>query len=385
MDKPAKIVITAALFLALSFGFLGGVWPHAAVSFERLHVFLFNLCTGGTLILYFTEAQAGVQKTPRFFFCLTVLYALGAAARFYALPLVVSVPMVILVERSRQRRFGLVPWDFLKSAVSVSAKFHHASLLCLSIAIVMASLVILNSEYFHLVSYEKLTLDVFFLGYSFPISLITMSIMFSFMAHRHGSSLPGTAPEAQSQLGDGGADGTGISVVEQVCFWTINLGVIIFFVFIIAKMSALEVALAAGLFVSVCVVFYLFLTRSPQLQQKTFLLSGMAFLLCTGITGVLYTLRYYLPFFDRIHTHLLLLHAMTALYGWNLTGLLIIVRWQDFPIRLNSRFLILLHWVIVALLVPMGKGVPALAMAALLGYLVLLTAALFAQGRTQRA
>src|SRR4030042_5815403 len=110
--------------------------------------------------------------------------------------------------------------DFFRAGTSTAKKFHQASLLCLSLAFVFSSLVILNNQFYHWISYEKLTLDVFFLGFSFPVSLITFSVIFTFVK---------TETKAAR-------------LFEHLLFWTVNLGVIIFFIFIILELFVLEIA-----------------------------------------------------------------------------------------------------------------------------------------------
>ncbi len=255
----------------------------------------------------------------------------------------------------RIERFGLFPVDFFRRA-PVSEKFNQASLLCLSFGILFASLVILNNEYLNLIAYRKLTIEVFFLGYSFPVSLITMSIMFSFMADR-GSLL--------------------VAVLKEIGFWSVNLGVIVFFVLIIFEFGIPEMVAASTLFFAVWMIFFLFLATAPSLQQKTFLVSGMVFLLFTALTGIFYILPFFYPSLGQYREPSLVLHSMVSLYGWNLSGLFIIMRWSDFPIRLNSALAIALHWSIVLVLAPLGKYVlpiAALAMAAYVGLLLIVLA-----------
>ncbi len=351
MSAPLRLLLGLTMTLALLAGFLHSLWPEALVSFKRLHIFLFNLCSGGALILYFTEGKNTFSPKVRLFFFLTLLYAFAAAAGWYIPAMLLSIPVVLIVESVRIERFSFFPFDFFSPETSVSSKFNHASLLCLSCGLVIASLVILNNEYLRLVSYEKLTLEVFFLGYSFPISLITMSVMFSFMTNR------------QSLL---------VAILMELSFWLVNLGVIIFFVFIILGLFIPEITMAITLFLSVCMIFYLFLMTAPRIQQKAFLTSGMVFLMFTGFTGILYILRYFVPVFDRYHEIVLLLHAMVSLYGWNLSGLFIIIRWDDFPIQLNSGYAIVLHWIIVLVLVPLGRYFSPLAPFIILAYVALL-------------
>jgi hypothetical protein len=350
VSSKAKILLGVVMTLSLLFGFLHEIWPSAAVSFKRLHIFGFNLLTGGSLILYHVVGK-GVF-TPRLvaYFGFALLYALFAAAGWYIPALVLSIPLFLLVESVRIERFSIFPVDFFRRA-PVSEKFDQASLLCLSIGIVFASLVILNNEYLRLIHYEKLTIEVFFLGYSFPVSLITMAIMFSFMTERKQRLLP---------------------ALKELSFWLVNLGVIVFFVLIILELTIPVIATAITLFVTVWMIFFLFVATAPDVQQRTFLVSGMIFLLFTALTGILYVSTYLYPFLDDYREPLLVLHAMVSLYGWNLSGLFIIIRWSDFPIRLNSALAIALHWGIVLVLAPVGKYVLPAAGLALVAYVALL-------------
>jgi len=351
MSSKAKILLGVVMTLSLAAGFLHEVWPNAPLSFKRLHIFGFNLLTGGSLILYHIAGK-GVF-TPRIvsYFAFALLYALFAAAGWYTPALVLSIPLFLLVESVRIERFSLFPVDFFRRA-PVSEKFYQASLLCLSIGIVFASLVILNNEYWRLIHYEKLTIEVFFLGYSFPVSLITMGIMFSFMTER------------QSRLR---------AVLKEFSFWLVNLGVIVFFVLIVLELTIPVIAIAVTLFVTVWMIFFLFVATAPKVQQKTFLVSGMIFLLFTALTGILYAATYLYPFFNGYREPLLFVHAMVSLYGWNLSGMFIIIRWSDFPIQLNSALAIALHWSIVLVLAPLGKFVlPASSVLAMVAYVALL-------------
>jgi hypothetical protein len=119
-------------------------------------------------------------------------------------------------------------------------------------------------------------------------------------------------------------------------------------------------------------IFFLFVATAPDVQQRTFLVSGMIFLLFTALTGILYVSTYLYPFLDDYREPLLVLHAMVSLYGWNLSGLFIIIRWSDFPIRLNSALAIALHWGIVLVLAPVGKYVLPASVLALVAYVALL-------------
>lgn len=352
-------MIAGTMSLALVFGFLDSFGPDAFVSCKRLHIFLFNLVSGGVLIIYYSQRTPDLGKRAMTYYLLSLAYALSAAARLYPLTLALSLPLFALVESVRIRRFSLFPFDFFRRDVRVCEKFHQAALLCLSLGIAIASLVILNNEYLHLISYRKLTLDVFFLGFSFPISLITMSLMFSFM------------PEDRSPA---------TRLVMETCFWIVNLGVITFFAFIIFEMFVPEITVATTLFLAVGVIYYLFVKTAPAVQQKTFLLSGMTFLLLTALTGIFYILHYYFPALADYREQLLRVHAMVSLYGWNLSGLIIIMRQYDFPIRLNSLLPIALHWTIVLVLAPLGKHDPFLALLTVAAYVLLLALVLMSRG-----
>ncbi len=47
---------------ALTCGFLHHLIAPEVMNFERLHIFLFNLCSGGTLLIYFTEGTRQLNK-----------------------------------------------------------------------------------------------------------------------------------------------------------------------------------------------------------------------------------------------------------------------------------------------------------------------------------
>jgi hypothetical protein len=362
MQLKEKILLGITMTLALLFGFLHTLWPDLPISAKRLHVFLFNLCTGGSLILYYAEGIAVLSKKVKLFFFLSLLYAISAAASLYIYTLLLSIPLFFIVESIRIKKFSVFPTGFFSTDSDTSEKFKQASLLCLSLAIIIASLVVINNEYMHWVSYPKLTIDVFFLGYSFPISLITMSIMFYFIKTVRRSAF----------------------LLKETSFWIINLGVISFFAFIIVEIFVPEILVASTLSVTVIVIFIMFLKNAPQVQQKSFLISGMAFLLFTALTGVVYILKYFMPALDEYKDAILLIHATVSLYGWNLSGLFIIIRWQDFPIELNSRFSIFLHWSIVMILVPIAKYYPLVSLLAMPAYLVLLAKVLFSNGNGQK-
>lgn len=74
------------------------------------------------------------------------------------------------------------------------------------------------------------------------------------------------------------------------------------------------------------------------------------------ITDILYIILKFIPDYSREKMQFLLrVHAFASLYGWNLSGLAVICRNRDFPIRLNSRDVIFAHWITVMILAPFNR------------------------------
>ena len=361
MSTNLKYILWLMMTSALACGFLHHVVAPERINFERLHIFLFNLCSGCTLLVYYTEGEHHLSPRSRLFLILAVSFALSAFLHWYLAAMCLSLALSWIVEKVRVAHFGsVVPRALFTATEPVSRKFHQAALLCLSIGLAMSSLVMLNSVYLHWWHIEKLKLDTFFLGFSFPVSLISMSVIFSLMQRSKTNF---------------------IKALKEASFWVINLGVIIFFLFILANMFHAQVVMSSSLFVAVACVFWLYWRLGIQLQQKAFLSSGILFLLITSITGIAYILLlmspYYIPQYSQ---PLLRLHAFTALYGWNLSGLMVIGRHGDFPLQLHSSKIIGLHWLTVLVLCPLGYFLPFFALLAVLSYAVLLWMLLFNQG-----
>jgi hypothetical protein len=364
MSVRFRAMLLVLMLMALCFGFLNLFVPHVIpYDFARLHIFLFNLCSGGTVILAFTQGVGRISKTVLAFLGLSLVYAVLAFLEQYIPVVIITLLLIALAERVRMARFSFFPWDFFQADAPVSGKFHHAALLCLSMGLLISAVVILNNEYFHVVSMPKLQLNTFFLGFSFPVSLITMSLMFSFMIDKDRLTL----------------------LLKNLGFWNVNLGVIVFFLFIIFERLMPQVAVTLILFFTVIMIFYLFMALGKQIQQKTFLLSGMGFLLYTAVTGIVYILYEMMPGYSSEKYHWLLrAHSFAALYGWNLCGLAIICRYHDFPLRLHSRHLIYLHWVTVILLAPLGTYFRPFAVLTVIFYAALLFMILFSKGHGVR-
>jgi hypothetical protein len=365
MNNKLKALFSFLMITALAFGFIDIYYPVQTYSFERLHIFLFNLCTGGSILLYYTEGQAKVSKTVQLFFLGSLVYAFSAFFLVYPLTMLVSVGLYILVEKVRIEKFSFFPLQFFQKSVSVSDKFHQASLLCLSTGIVMASLVILNNEYFKWVTMEKLTLNTFFLGFSFPLSLITLSLVFSMLKKIEGS---------------------GRKVIMEACFWTITLGVIIFFVFILFERFIPQIFVTTALFIAVVTVFYLYSTFADKMQQKLFLTSGIGFLIFTAISGILYIFFQMGDDYNPERTKWLLhIHVFASLYGWNLCGLSLICRFDDFPIKLHSPTVIFIHWLTAIVLAPLGVFYGWFALLAIIGYVFITITLFFSSNYRERS
>jgi uncharacterized membrane protein len=129
------------MVIALFFGFLHNFIPE--YNFERLHIFLFNLCTGGTLILFYTCNFSDKFLLIFLFFLGSFIYAILSFYQYYILAIVVAGCLVLIVEHIRSTNFGSV-FQFFKLTNSVHNKFHHASLLCLSIGLTLSILAIIN-------------------------------------------------------------------------------------------------------------------------------------------------------------------------------------------------------------------------------------------------
>jgi len=358
MNQYLKAIILFTMTIALSFGFMHLFFPQ--YNFERLHIFLFNLCSGGTILLYFSE---GYEKPSIFtiaFLGLSLFYAFFAFINMYLPAILIALMLFILVERVRIHKFSFFPFQFFSKTIGVSQKFHHASLLCLSIGLIISILAICNNEYLKVIQSEKFQLDTFFLGFSFPLSLITLSVMFSLMDN---------------------TDAKQYKILSEINFWTINLGVIIFFIFILMGSWPLELFISVVLLIAVCSVLYLYVRYGQHVQPKAFLTSGIVFLIGTALTGIAYIVNYF-SVVSIDQTFILRFHTILSLYGWNLSGLAVICRFQDFPIKLHSKMTIILHWITVGLLAPLGYYYPFFSVIAILSYASFLGIMFFSKGVT---
>ncbi|MBF0200619.1 MAG: hypothetical protein HQK66_04775 [Desulfamplus sp.] len=407
MNTGLKIFFSTMMITALLFGYAGIYFPLEQYDFERLHIFLFNLCTGGTIILYFTEGSGKLSPRTGTFLILSIIYAFCAFFEFYPAAVIISLALASIVESLRIQLFSIFPWNFFTLKDSVADKFHQASLICLSIGLIMSSLVIINNEYVHMVTMDKLVLNTFFLGFSFPLSLITLSVIFSMIPVEvrspgtFGKGVPDTS--GNGALGKGvpdtsgnGALGKGVATssngalgrenfslnktmaLSVICFWTINLGVIIFFVFILFEKFYPQLIVTTALFAAVTTVFMLYRKLGQRMQQKQFLSSGIGFLIATAISGIIYIFYQMAPDYNPENTKWLLrIHTFASLYGWNLCGLAVICRFRDFPIRLHSGMVIFVHWLTAMILAPLGDRSIVIALFAVAGYIFIVKTLFF--------
>lgn len=356
----SRYLLFTTMALAFVFGYLD---LYLDRNFERLHIFLFNLTSGGFTILYFTEGKSIPSIKTLVFFFLSIAYALLAFFEAYFPAAAVAIILALIVESYRIKKFQIFPHSFFKIKSSASVKFHEAALLCLSIALFLSAFVILNDVWLKLFYFEKLTLNVFFLGFSFPVSLITLSIISGIIEQKNS---------------------TFINIAEHLFFWLICGGVIIFFLFIIFQIFAAEVFISTLLFVTVLMLFLFFFRFGTQIQQKYFLVSGMYFLLFSAFTGVIYVVLSKFSSYELYGKIILRMHAFCSLYGWNLTGMIVIIRWDDFPIALNTRKAIYFHWFIILLLAPIAKFYSPAVIPAIASYIIFLIFFFFSGQRVKK-
>ena len=363
MSIKLKVLFSILMITALIFGFVQIYFPIENYNFERLHIFLFNLCSGGTILLYYTQGRIEISKTVIIFFISSLVYAFSAFLTIYPVTILVSALLYVLVEKIRIKKFSYFPVGFFKSDGPVAEKFHQASLLCLSTGLVIATIVILNNEYFKFVFMGKLTLNTFFLGFSFPLSLITLSVVFSMLKKIEGSSA---------------------KIIMELCFWTITLGVIIFFIFILFEKFVPQVFVTFALFFAVVTVFFLYYRFADDIQEKLFLTSGIVFLIFTAVTGIAYIFFQMSENYDPQKIKWLLhMHVFASLYGWNLCGLSVICRFGDFPIKLHSPTVILTHWLTAIVLAPLGVFYGWFAILAVIGYAFIILTLFFSSNNRE--
>jgi len=130
-----------------------------------------------------------------------------------------------------------------------------------------------------------------------------------------------------------------------------------------------QIFITSALFLAVVTTFYLYIKFADEIQQKLFLTSGIGFLIFTAITGIAYIVFQMSQGYDPQKIKWLLhIHVFASLYGWNLCGLSVICRFDDFPIRLHSPTIIGIHWLTAVILAPLGVFYGWCAVLAVIGY-----------------
>lgn len=364
MNNKPRIVIFILVFTAFLLGFASLIFPDQSpmlmgwgehkYQMQSLHIFLYNLVAGGLVLLWFTQRKKAFSNILILYGIIAMIFSISAFANWSFLSIITLFILILIVEKVRRERFSFYPVDFFTPVVHVSEKFHHAALLCLSIAMALCAITILNNAYFHFLPIKTLVLDDFYLGFSFPLSLITLSVMFAMIDDKGNKN---------------------VLFVEELTFWVTNLGVIIFFVFILADAWYGELFIAITLVTDVTIIAYLFYTSTQHLTKTAFLMSGIGFLIYTGINGI----QLLFATHNKEELDLLLqIHAYISLYGWNLSGLIVIIRKDFFP--KNATLMIVMQWAIVSYFAPLGTMYASFAIIAAPLFFVFLYYAFFGYG-----
>jgi len=376
VNRSLRLLLMILMIAGFTAGFAGLVLPGQTAlletprqgihQFQRLHIFLFNLVAGGTILLWFAEGRRRLSPRVLIYLVLSLAFSVAAFLDHYATAIGLAAALGLVVESLRVRLYGVFPADFFRRGGGLAERYLHAALLCLSLGLFICAGVMVNNGYLHRFAFLDLLLDDFFLGFSFPLSLLTFAVMFALMGEPRGA-----------------VD----RFLRDSSFWVVTVGVIVFFVFIILDWKTAEVLTSLFLLGDVLVLYALFRRDSVDLEQNAFLMSGMAFLAFTSFTGVMILLwgSPYVGGSAGGRELLLQIHGYLSLYGWNLAGLAVVVRYEEFPLRLNDVEIILLHWATVALLAPLGTLYPAFALLALPAFIPLLILLFFARGRTHVA
>lgn len=360
MNNAVKLILVVTFAIAFLFGFLHLFLP--GHDFERLHIFLFNLCGGGTMLIAYAQARRHAPLAV-LFYSGSVAYTMSAYLQRYRIAILIAIALAFLAERVRATRFQFFPIDIFRAATPVAEKYLHASLLCLSISLALSSIVIWG----HLAGFplpRRLTLNIFFLGFSFPVSLATMSLI-----SRNLNRLEAKA----------------IKRIEESIFWIITLGVVLFFAVILLEIIAAELAMAVMLSISVVILFAIHIWAGLDAPSRRSLTSGMGFLLLTAVTGSAYLAWKAVGFGQEGGKMILRMHAILSLYGWNMCGIILMSRAgisSINPLSVASlpRPVIVLHWMIVAILAPIGFYFKPMALVAVAAYSVFLWLSLIRRG-----
>ena len=138
MPKSLKIILWFLIMLGFIFGFAGLVFPDQSplveilppgtYQFQRLHIFLFNLVSGGTVLLFFTQGRKKLSWLVGLFMLGSIIFSVGVFLNRYLLASFLAVGLALAVEVVRIQKFSFFPRDFFNSTVPVVRKFHQAAL-----------------------------------------------------------------------------------------------------------------------------------------------------------------------------------------------------------------------------------------------------------------
>ncbi len=359
MSKAIKLLLFVTIIGAVCSGFIRSfVGDDSTLNFAALHVFLFNLATGGLLIITCFAEKKSLQARSVVFYLSALAFTAGAFLELYPLCILSALLLAGIVESVRWKQFEWFPFDFFR-AVPVSRKFRQAALLCLSSGLVICAATLLNNNYLELVSFEKLSLHVFFLGFSFPISLSTFSLLFERIEASEN-------PPSRA--------------LPEFCFWALNLGVIFFFIFIITELYAGQMLMSFTLFTTVVLTLRMHLKHPRTDQAGILLISALGFLILGSVTGIIYIIVLWTTP-DYTPGIILNLHSAATVFGWNMVWLMLTARKDEYPIRINLKLLIGIHWGFV-ILVPFARQTPLIAIPAVVLLVLFLAMMLFRKSTT---
>jgi hypothetical protein len=118
MTPRLKMLLWCLMTAGFIFGYAGLVLPNQTAiletprpdsyQFQRLHIFLFNLVSGGTVLLCFTQGQQKSSRRLRVYIVGSLIFSLVAFLNLYAISIALAVMLALVVEsvRIEKLRFG---------------------------------------------------------------------------------------------------------------------------------------------------------------------------------------------------------------------------------------------------------------------------------------
>lgn len=322
-----ELIVRQLFFLSVTFAFsICALRFFSETPIKIFHIFFFNLVSGGLVILYMSENKR-ITFALITYILSSVLFILFIWYKLFYIAFIFPLIMAVVTEKIRYRLFSFFPLGFFMKDINVMAKFHHAALLCLSITHILMSVTLLNNHYFSWWYLLKLNIDIFYLAYSFPVSLTIISYIMAYIYSEKNASL---------------------NNIKNLVFWILNLGVIILFFGILLENVTIEIFISLVLTLGVAGLFYIFWVYFPFGSSKIILISGLFFLFVTAISGIFYAVLDAYPQYSYIKKYLLKLHAIFSLFGWNLNGLIVVLKTRYEPS--NNRYnpvitFVALHWI----------------------------------------